>query len=116
MRRRRIVFMLHTMVMSAPSIITACSSQAQTTPPAIEGPEAARSAGQPIKGVIVKGGQNPRPQGKAVVEAPGQPEAAAREGGTRTYTAGRRSGAAPQAAEVKAPAAPARSISEKGVE
>jgi hypothetical protein len=114
MHIHRIAFLLPALLL-APAAATAAGHQTTEpaqTEPATGDSDAARSAGSPIGGIVVKGGQNPRPKGKAV-EPPGQPEAAAREG-TRTYTAGRRTGAAP-AAEVTAPPAPGRSISEKGV-
>lgn len=122
MRRRYIAFMLHVGMMTAPSITSACGSQARTAEaaqaePAAEGSEAARTAGTPIGGIVVKGGQNPGPKGK--VEAPLAPsqgksigeqgvrgeiapaEPAAREGG-RTYTGGRRNEDAPTPAAAPA--------------
>lgn len=99
---------------------------------------AACAPGQPIGGIVVKGGQNPKgPKGKATVDtcadstdksiserglrgeiAPVQPEAAARD--TRTYTGGRRNEAAPAAAvapaTIKAVASPAAELNKKSSE
>lgn len=75
MRRRRIAFMLRAMVMAVPSIIPACGNQTRTdeaertTPPVINESEAARAAGQPINGIVSKGGQNPRLKGGISTEA-----------------------------------------------
>jgi len=83
MRRRRIAFMLRAMVMTTPSFITTCGDQARTpeaaqpTPPAVQRPQAAHSAGQPIGGTMVKAGQNP----KGRIDA----RASTQGGGTRIH-------------------------------
>lgn len=99
---------------------------------AVSSSYAACAPGNPIGGIIVKGGQNPKgPKGRAVDAcpdqaadgnssehgdrreiAPVQPEAAAREG-TRTYTGGRRNEEAPAAAEA-APGQPIKGVIVKG--
>ena len=88
MRRRRIAFMLRAMVMAVPSIVTMCGSQTRTDepertpPPVIEETAAARAAGQPIGGIAVKGGRNPRLNGGIAAEA------LARESGTSPRPSG----------------------------
>lgn len=65
MRRRRIAFMLRAMTMAAPSFTTMCGDRthtpeaAQPTPTPTEGSAAARLAGQPTGGIMVKRGQTP---------------------------------------------------------
>lgn len=67
MRRRRIAFMLRAMTMVPPSFTTMCANQAPAPPPATEESVTARSTGQPIGGIVVKGTQTPRRGSKAVV-------------------------------------------------
>lgn len=126
------------------AIMTACpiaaaqdAGQARTTTPPPKQPGAASPSyaacapGQPIGGIVVKGGQNPKgPNGRAVdacpdstaksiseqgvrrEAAPAEPEAAARD--TRTYTGGRRNEVAPAAAEAALPGQPIKGVIVKG--
>lgn len=74
MRRRRFAFMLRVMAMVPPSLTTMCGHQerareaVQPTPSAAEASKAERSAGQPIGGIVRKGGANPQPEGRIKAE------------------------------------------------